>query len=289
MLTIAAHPPVFLFPFGDIADALIPILVLLVALTIPALLLFWATRRLSPKHPRLRWSIVITVPILLVGLLSLALSYKGALAPRPLMTLTVPNVQLPDLPWPPPTPSARIVLPGSPFRDVATFGQFAGILDEALDQAGYVEKSYFGVPHGLAIVTQMERTYGDGRPDQGADRWSMETSYLRRLSLGEYLSALFSAQTGYYRVIIFVVTDEPFGGSKTSMTPNEADSLLSHGFNTLPPRLIDEPLPSHSSCTALIYEFRKPDGKPPEVVVPGHLDGRTHLIKSGLWAALRLP
>jgi OmpA-OmpF porin, OOP family len=196
---------------------------------------------------------------------------------------------MPEFPWPPPAWSARIVLPSAPFRTARDRGQFSTILSEALNQAGYNEKSYYEVPGGLAIVTRMERIYADGRPDAPSERWSIEGGYPQHLSLTDYLKALFLTQEGYYRVIVLVMSDRSFGASDDSLTSSKALSLLAHGDNTPSSAKMKEPLPPNYASTALIYEYSKQEGKPPVQVVPGHLDGKTHMVKSGVWSALHLP
>ena len=42
-------------------------------------------------------------------------------------------------------------------------------------------------------------------------------------------------------------------------------------------------------CTALIYEFERPQGGLPALHLPSNLDAQTHLEKSGLWDGLGLP
>jgi hypothetical protein len=273
------------------------LLAILIVLGFPALVilvLFRITRPLSARHRLLRWAIIIATSVCLVGWMALSLWFplsakkKSVSLPSESPVMQPPE-KLPELPWPPMAASARIVLPTTPFRDAGNFGQFCAVLTGALERCGYVEESYYSVPGGLALITRMEQTTRDARPAQGSERWSVDTHALTSLSLSDYLKALFLANTGYYRVIIFVVTDVPFGASKGALTSGEAQSLLTYGYNSLPPSVSEAPLPVNYACTALIYEFEKPEGKSPEAIVPGHLDAKTHLVKSGLWAALHLP
>ena len=80
----------------------------------------------------------------------------------------------------------------------------------------------------------MERVNADGRSKSLPGRWELEQERSPRLSLTEYLQALFTANPGYYRVIVFVVTDQPFAAGKNSVSSDEATSWLADGFNDLP-------------------------------------------------------
>jgi hypothetical protein len=111
---------------------------------------------------------------------------------------------------------------------------------------------------------------------------------LERHDVIDYLRALFTASEGYYRVIVFTVTDVPFGSGDGSMTSERATSLLARGFNPLPQDVSARPLPANYALTGLVYEFQREQGKDPVQLLPSHLDAKTHLVASGLWAALGL-
>lgn len=198
-----------------------------------------------------------------------------------------PPEVLPRFPWPPPIPSARLSLPLDANPNNPTFGNLSFILDAALKKTGYFEKSYFSVPGGIAIVTRMERIYQDGTPVP-VGRWSVEQPTVPRLSLSEYLRALFTASPGYYRMIVFVITDKPFGATNETISASTANRWLADGFNILPEDVLLKPLPPHFAFTALVYEFRREQGGKPYELEPSDLDARTHLTKCGLWAALHL-
>lgn len=273
----------------DVLPIVIAVLVLAILLVVPVLVMRRATRRLSPRHRILR-AVLVAIPPTLVILIAftftLTLSREAGLQvgipPRP-----SPG-PLPRFPWPPPQPSARLVVPRSAFRSCKNFGELSESLDEALTKTGYVERSYYAVPGGIGIVTRLERIYRDGRPYERSGRWLTEDEYLQALSLTSYLRALFTVSEGYYRVVVFAVTDVPFGSSEGSMTSEEANTLLARGFNTLPEDVAAEALPKSFVCTCIIYEFRREQGKNPVQLLPGRLDAKTHLVASGLWVAFGL-
>ncbi|MBV8774528.1 MAG: TonB family protein [Deltaproteobacteria bacterium] len=72
-----------------------------------------------------------------------------------------------DFPWPPPKASARVVLPGRLFQESNQQLPLRAIdlkLSTALESAGYLERSYFAVPDGFALVTRLEQIDIDGTP-----------------------------------------------------------------------------------------------------------------------------
>ncbi len=205
----------------------------------------------------------------------------------------LPSSQLPAFPWPPPKASAEEVLPSSLFEatHVNTLGDIAGVLSAGLDQTGYVERSYYSVPYGFSLVTRLEQMYPDGRPKPPPGRFSVLPVPLTRFTLKDYLRALFKANPGYYRLIVFVTTSQPFSQSPAPPPESWPKTLLSRGSNTLTQEIAEELATTDTRCTALIYEFSNPPkgaGSGPVSVDPSDLDAKTHLQQSGLWNALHL-
>lgn len=196
---------------------------------------------------------------------------------------------IPQFPWPPPRASATASLacgkiahgPGQHRLEDIDTG-----LSEALDANGYTEKSYFSVPAGFAMVTRLEQTEKDGTAKALPARWAVDVGPLEEFSLSAYLRALFTANPGFYRLIVFVVTSKPFSQTKTGVEREEAMTWLSEGANRLPSSIGDLPLTNRHSCSALIYEFEQPEPrKPAALKQPGRLTGRIHLEKARLWNA----
>lgn len=196
---------------------------------------------------------------------------------------------IPPFPWPPPKASATEELPRAMFEQRAplnTLGNLNDVLAAALQTTGYFEKSYYAVPHGFALATRLEQISDDGSSKTPPDRWSAGPPRLEHFSISEYLRALFTQNPGYYRVVVFVVTDVPFAEKDTSVSLSEAQKWLTGGANQLPPSIANSAFTHNTLCTALIYEFTHSAGNPPELLDPSRLDAHTHLIKSGLWGAL---
>lgn len=196
----------------------------------------------------------------------------------------------PQFPWPPPQASATADL--SCQRLVSRTGKhYLREINEkislALESRGYSEKSYFSVPDGFAMVTRLEQTERDGTPKTPPARWSVEVEFLQEFSLSAYLNALFTANPGFYRLIVFIVTSHPFSQDKVEVQRDKAMDWLADGLNRLPTSIGDRELTGQYSCTALIYEFEQPEPRKPAALKrPGRLPGRTHLMRSQLWNSL---
>jgi tetratricopeptide (TPR) repeat protein len=197
---------------------------------------------------------------------------------------------MPEFPWPPPKASAsdtisRQLLLGS--REHPLLGDAAAALDLAFRKAGYGERSYYSVPGGFAMASRIEQMNKDGTAKGLPDRWSLEVSPMREFSLSAYMSALFTARSGFYRVIVFVVSSQPFSQSTAKPTSEEAQIWESSGLNALPEAIASRDYTSAHRCTALIYEFKRTEGQHAEFVDPSEVTGQIHLEKSGLLAALK--
>jgi hypothetical protein len=198
---------------------------------------------------------------------------------------------MPKFPWPPPKASAsdtvsRELLLGS--REHPLLGDVAAALELAFRKAGYGERSFYGVPGGFAMASRIEQMNRDGTSlKDPADRWSLKVPPIRKFSFSAYMTALFRARPGYYRVIVFVVTSHPFSQSGAEITSDDAKRWLSSGLNALPDDIASRDYTSAYRCTALIYEFKRTEGKHAEFVDPSEVTGQIHLEKAGLLAALK--
>jgi hypothetical protein len=196
--------------------------------------------------------------------------------------------QLPEFPWPPPRASASYVLPDGLLASYRTVGEVTSAILNALEQSGYVERSFYETkPGGVALVTRLERINDDGTPSAAAERWpDIGEQYRTSDSLIDFLQGLFYVDPGHYRVIVFVLQDMPFAQSATSVTAGEARAWLTSGANVLPAGIAARPFGGVNGghCTALIYEFAS-DGTKVHVV-DSRLTGKEHLEKAGLLTSL---
>lgn len=169
------------------------------------------------------------------------------------------SATIPTFPWPPPPASAETMIPrhwlttteGSRLTDIADR------LEHALQEAGYRRWSYSSVPSGFALVSQMEQIKADGTPSPAPARWSTDLPWVGNLSLLEFIKALVNAQPGYYRVIVFIVTDQPWSRTGEQPTGEEAERWLAEGFNWLPRSIGQLTYGPDYKTTALVYEFKK--------------------------------
>lgn len=193
--------------------------------------------------------------------------------------------QLPEFPWPPPSASASYVLADKLFASYRTVGDVAAAILAALEQNGYVERSFFRTPQkGVALVTRLERIDDDGSPSAEPGRWPAAAQpHESTRSLLDFLHGLFFVDPGHYRVIVFVLQDLPFSQSADTIAATQAQAWLVSGANILPPVIAAIPF-GGGHVTVLIYEFAS-DGTKVQVVT-SQLTGKQHLEKAGVLAIL---
>lgn len=99
----------------------------------------------------------------------------------------------------------------------------------------------------------------------------------------------FTPEKGYYRIIAFIITDQPFSNTGAKVTPDEAEAWLNIGSNILTIKIGNLEYTESYRTWAYIYEFEKPGtGKEVRLNVPGNLPitARDHIKKAKLWSAL---
>ena len=240
------------------------------------------------------WSAVTAI---LVGMLAVGCEEHRPIRSRPVTAAPPPpppnpNEAIPAFPWPPPAASASEVLPRTMLEQraaLSTLGNLNNELVSALQTTGYFEKSYYSVPRGFALATRLERISDDGSSEAPPGRWSAEPPHMTHFSISAYVHSLFSANAGHYRVVVFIVTDAPFAETGAAVTVSDVQKWPTGGANTLPAQIASSTFEQTTVCTSLIYEFESSAGNAPVFVQPGRLDAHTHLVKSGLWAALGGP
>jgi hypothetical protein len=201
-----------------------------------------------------------------------------------------PEEAVPEFPWPPPRASASATISRELLLDSKEHPKLddaVTALDLAFQKAGYGERSYYSVPGGFAMASRIEQMNQDGTAAGPADRWSLEVPRMRKFSFSAYLTELFRARPGYYRVIVFVVTSHPFSYSSAKVTTEDGRLWISSGLNALPEDIASRDYTSAHRCTALIYEFKRTGTQHAEFVDPSGITGQIHLEKSGLLAALK--
>lgn len=223
--------------------------------------------------------------LLILALLFLSACDSGPEAAQPADQVGAAAEEvLPPFPLPAPKPSVRANLPRTQFGQPATVGDVASKLEAALMASGYEDFSYYGVPGGFALATETERIHDDGRPYEGAARWTFEAAPLVDADAlfsdfpRGFLDRLRSADPGRYRAIVFLVT------TKLQTTDNAAVDLqgvagwTSGGADRLPAAVRQIALGPDHNISVLVYEFRRASvAAEPELVSPSGLTVRAHM------------
>lgn len=204
--------------------------------------------------------------------------------------------RIPQFPWPPPRPTVTLRLPDSlvaiPGHD--SLGSVFDRLRVALTRVDVGWWSVYAIgSNGFAVVTRMEAIDAEGRPKPGAERWSgpgtQETPHFS--GIGDYLTALFSARPGFYRVIVFAVTDLPSGPTADGhgLSAAHAEALVAGGTDQLPAEMRRVRLGADGRCIALIYEFERPSqSDSARFVYSVAIGALQHLTLAGLWTEAQL-
>jgi hypothetical protein len=197
------------------------------------------------------------------------------------------SFKLPEFPWPPPPFSTRLKLDRALLvagQSAPTNGSVAARMEQVLAANGYTPLSYYAVPDGFAIVTQIERI--DARAAPAAEqRWSTQVPPVIPFNLEAYIRALLGKDGDSFRVIAFVFTPTPFTTSGRPVAPGEAMAWVEKGATALPAALAAQPYGNDTVCTALVYEFRF-SSLGASTKRPGVFSGEQHLRAAGILKAL---
>lgn len=198
---------------------------------------------------------------------------------------------MPLFPWPPPKPSAfapirreKLVKKAGQTR----LGDVADLLENAFEQAGYGEKTWYAVAAGgFALASRLEKFNADGTTMGEDERWSAKIDAPRVFGVRDVLRALFTAQEGHYRIIVFVVTPKAYRVAETGVSPEEASDWVRRGSHKLPESIRQAPYTSDYICDALIYEFEQiTRNQEPAFKDPSKWQGERHLQLTKIWDAL---
>ena len=206
------------------------------------------------------------------------------------MADSIAATSMPHFPWPPPKSSASVKIPRSIFikpGQSITLSQLSQEFEMAMNKAGYSSLSYFYVPCGFAIVSQLEQINPDGSPKKETERWSAQYQKAEVFDLSSYISALFTSKPGHFRVIAFIFSTQPFTQTAKEMSKDTAAILIHRGATGLSPKIEDFPVPESFNCNALIYEFEQKSMNSLAVFKdPSSVNGKNHLVKSKIWGEL---
>ena len=190
-----------------------------------------------------------------------------------------------SFPNPPPQPSSRFTFNSQLFKQFKTFQDVNEWLINMLNKAGYNNKvSYFLFDNGFVIATDVEQINEDATTKPQNQRWfsNRVNTIAAKFSLKEYFKILFSAQPGYYRSFVFIVSPSIFSFSSEDYTKELFSKYLSQGSVGLPTKLGNIKLPSNLKVTTLIYEFKKPENSKDANLILDGFSGFDHLKKAAI-------
>ena len=169
--------------------------------------------------------------------------------------------------------------------DAKTLADVSRRLSGSIAEAGYLEWIYLGAGcNGFAIVLDLEHIEADGTRKPGTAGFG-PSSQKQGFRLSDYIRRLFYAPPGYYRQIVFVVSDE--GMAETIAPPTESGlrSMTRDGISALPPGFAEVPYTWKHKVMALIYEFEKGpnQGETDLIQPPSRLGATVHLKKAKLY------
>lgn len=197
---------------------------------------------------------------------------------------------VPGLSWPPPAPSGRLVLPSRTGawaeRRGLTLGEVASQVQAAMTDAGYLERSYFPVPEGFALVTRIEQIDANGAPKVAVARWNVESPAAGDSFFSKLLKGMTGAPSGLYRLFIFVVTTDDHSPTGTEPSYDDAKGWFVRGAAGPSNAMEVTRVTARHRMSVLVYEFETFGGRNVKALLPGKLACETHLKKAGLWLGL---
>jgi len=162
----------------------------------------------------------------------------------------------------PPPPSTLFTLDNQYFKECKTLANVNNHIIEALNDCGFEDqiKKYYYINGGFALVTPLEQLQDNATPLKNKDRWLYKPKAPRLFSL-EYIKSFLFGLDGYFRIAVFLVTDEVLKNSGGQIAQNEALEWLNSGCNRLPKCREKLLFTSDHYCDVYIYEFEVTESK----------------------------
>ncbi|MDD5274154.1 MAG: hypothetical protein PHU14_15735 [Methylovulum sp.] len=206
-------------------------------------------------------------------------------------TLSFKTLEVLDLPkfsWPPPRASAKEIIPiTSLIKPPHTLDHIDSQITKALQNIGHTEYSYFTTPqNGYALVTKLEKINNDGTPKSGIERWEAKLDSTASFNLKYIFKVLFTANAGYYRIIVFIVSPIPIIEDTIPVSEEAAVNWIRQGSDRLPAHLSELTFDDRYRCTALIYEFEQEKAGSLPNLISSNIPAHMHLEASGFYKAL---
>jgi len=199
-----------------------------------------------------------------------------------------------SFPWPPPKASTTVTpeILTPLFKDFNTLGGVNSHLISALRNLDYSDKSYFSISdgttnHGFAIATKLEQINEDRSSKKSEEgRWDERLLNDTKFSFGGYISSLFFPRKGYFRVIVFVITDINYVQSDATVGRDQAISWVQTGHQELDSKIATKSSQNYR-VSALIYEYKLSENDVrAKLNKSSGYTGPDHLKKSQIWREL---
>jgi hypothetical protein len=190
-----------------------------------------------------------------------------------------------SFPNPPPEATSRYTFDSKLFDHFVNYDDVNNWIIRKLTKAGYDNKTnYFLFDGGFVIATNIEQINKDASPKPLDQRWLEKPtiSLTALFSMREYIKVLFTAQPGYYRSFVFVVSPSIYTFSSEDYSKELFSKFISQGGIGLPPKLGGVKLPKGTRVTVLVYEFKKPENMKEASLITNGLSGLEQLKRSAI-------
>lgn len=193
---------------------------------------------------------------------------------------------MPPFPSPVPVPTDRRAVDVAVFDGPDTLGDVEWRFLEAMDATAYGSCSFYGFgENGIAVVTRLQQFGEGGVPVEDPEQRFRDPDDEEPFSFRGYLDKLFFDDVEMYRLLVFIVADEPYTVSGPVLTDDDADMLHVAGMTRLTSDMREVPFTGDHTCDALVYEFRAGAESIEALSAPTE-SVAVHLEGSGLAAAL---
>jgi hypothetical protein len=193
---------------------------------------------------------------------------------------------LPYLDWPLPEPNKAKTFRVNELTglDISTIGTISNDLESILKENGYERFSYYHIPLGIAMVTELERITSDGAPHP--ERWKfgdlkLTTEYF---DFTTFLKRFVGVDSGLYRVLVFIISYDRLNieFKQSEQSTQFIQNLPKKGALMLPREFAPLKFEDTMKLSLVIYELELKQTKTEAEFIVSGLQIRDHLLKTGL-------
>jgi hypothetical protein len=192
---------------------------------------------------------------------------------------------MPEMDWPPPSPTSTYELDWTPVSD-ERLGDIFVRVRAMLREADLLNARVLSIgKDGFAIVTPIESIMPSGAIRSDVGRFSFDEAGRPppTFSLKYYLDLLLNRAPGRYRLFVILTTPRTIVPKGPAIEWKNLSEFVSQGATNLPAPLADATASPQTRTTFLIYEFerRTSDAEEPSALVRSSISPRTHLVAAG--------